>query len=58
MPYFAKAYTLGHLGLDAKLRANISTDEFRTGHMIYIDGAALARPRHAVSVFTDNALYQ
>ena len=55
-PFIATEYTLDHMGLDAKLRANITTAQFRTGHMIYIDAAALAKLRQDIARFIANAL--
>jgi carboxypeptidase C (cathepsin A) len=56
-PYHATEYTLDHLGLDAQLRANITTGKFRTGHMIYIDEAAFAKLRHDIALFIQSALH-
>ena len=40
-PFYATEYALTHLGLDAPLRANIRMTYYPTGHMIYLDDAAL-----------------
>lgn len=55
-PYTATEYTLDHLGLDARFRANITTGDFRTGHMVYIDETALAKLRQEISRFIASAL--
>lgn len=43
-PFYATEYALAHLGIDAPLRANVRISYYPTGHMIYLDDAAL----HAV----------
>ena len=57
-PYFATKYTLAHMGLDASLRANITTGEYEAGHMMYIQAASLAKLKHDVSTFIAGALPQ
>ncbi|CAE6845702.1 S10 family serine carboxypeptidase-like protein [Paraburkholderia nemoris] len=40
-PFYATEYALAHLGIDAPLRANVRIAYYPTGHMIYLDDAAL-----------------
>ncbi|WP_438390765.1 S10 family peptidase [Caballeronia sp. DA-9] len=40
-PFFQTEYDLSHMGLDPSLRANIQRAYYPTGHMIYLDDAAL-----------------
>jgi len=54
-PFFATQYTLDHLGLDPSLRANISTGEYDAGHMMYIRTESLAKLKHDISGFIENA---
>jgi len=55
-PYFATEYTLTHLGLDTKLRGNIHTAEYESGHMVYIDLKSLEKLKADVGGFLDNTL--
>lgn len=50
-PYFATEYTLSHLGLDPSLRANITTDYYEAGHMMYIEEGSLAKMQADVAAF-------
>ena len=40
-PFFQTKYDLSHMGLDPTLRANVQRTYYPTGHMIYLDDAAL-----------------
>ncbi|MBB5546187.1 peptidase S10 [Paraburkholderia fungorum] len=40
-PFYATEYALAHLGVDAQLHANVRIAYYPTGHMIYLDDAAL-----------------
>jgi carboxypeptidase C (cathepsin A) len=40
-PFYATEYALAHLGIDAPLRANVRIAYYPSGHMIYLDDAAL-----------------
>jgi carboxypeptidase C (cathepsin A) len=40
-PFFQTEYDLAHMGLDPSLRANVQRTYYPTGHMIYLDDAAL-----------------
>jgi carboxypeptidase C (cathepsin A) len=55
-PYFATEYTLTHMGLDPKLRGNIRTAEYESGHMVYIDLKSLEKLKADVAGFLNNAL--
>jgi carboxypeptidase C (cathepsin A) len=55
-PYFATEYTLTHMGLDPKLRANISTGEYESGHMVYLESKSLEKLKQEVASFLDRAL--
>jgi len=55
-PYFATEYTLTHMGLDPKLRGNIRTAEYESGHMVYIDLKSLEKLKANVLGFLNNAL--
>jgi len=55
-PYFATDYTIDHLGIDPDLRANIQTEYFQAGHMMYIHEGELARLRDAVEGFYEHTL--
>lgn len=50
-PYFATEYTLNHLGLDADLRANISSSYYPAGHMMYIHQPSLLQLKAALAEF-------
>jgi carboxypeptidase C (cathepsin A) len=55
-PFFATQYTLHHLGIDPTLLGNISTGEYDAGHMMYISDDSLAKLKHDVSAFLENAV--
>jgi carboxypeptidase C (cathepsin A) len=55
-PYFATEYTLAHLGLTPALRKNITTHHYRTGHMMYLDGAAISQLKRDVEAFIKSAM--
>jgi carboxypeptidase C (cathepsin A) len=40
-PFFQTEYDLAHMGLDPSLRTNVQRTYYPTGHMIYLDDAAL-----------------
>jgi len=54
-PYYAVEYTLDHLSVSDKARANITTDHFSAGHMVYIDTPSLTRLRADLTKFIDSA---
>ncbi|WP_414696966.1 S10 family peptidase [Paraburkholderia sp.] len=52
-PFYATEYALAHLGIDEPLRENVRPAYYPTGHMIYLDDAALHALRHdLVSFYT------
>jgi carboxypeptidase C (cathepsin A) len=55
-PYFATAYTLSHMGLDAAQRARVSTAYYEAGHMMYIHEGELAQLKQDVAKFLASAL--
>jgi len=55
-PYFATQYTLAHMGLDSKLRGNIHTAEYHSGHMVYLDLKSLEKLKGNVAGFLNQAL--
>jgi carboxypeptidase C (cathepsin A) len=44
------------MGLDPKLRGNIRTAEYESGHMVYIDLKSLEKLKAEVAGFLNNAL--
>lgn len=50
-PFEAATYTIQHMGLDAKLRANFRFAEYEAGHMMYIHEASLAKLKKDVDSF-------
>ena len=54
-PFYAVDYTLAHLGLDSTLRGNITTGQFDTGHMVYIQSKSLDKLRRDVGAFMQSA---
>ena len=55
-PFFATVYTLNHLEIAAPLRSNITYGFYESGHMIYLDDAALAQYKSDLSRWYDSAL--
>lgn len=55
-PYFATDYTIDHLGVDRDLMANIRTEYYEAGHMMYIREVELQRLRDHVSSFYADTL--
>jgi len=45
-PFYATEYALAHLGIDGPLRDNVRLAYYPTGHMIYLDDAALHALKH------------
>jgi carboxypeptidase C (cathepsin A) len=44
------------MGLDPSLRGNITTGEFETGHMVYIETKSLAKLKREVAEFMTSAV--
>jgi carboxypeptidase C (cathepsin A) len=55
-PYYATLYTLSHMNLDPEVKPNIRLEEYPTGHMIYIDYAAMLQLKDHVSSFIKDAI--
>ncbi len=54
-PFFATDYTLRHLGLSPALQRNITYGYYASGHMIYINPAALPKLKADLSRWYDSA---
>jgi carboxypeptidase C (cathepsin A) len=54
-PFFATQYTLSHLGLDPSLRAHIKYGFYESGHMVYLNNAALVAFKTDLSSFYNDA---
>jgi carboxypeptidase C (cathepsin A) len=52
-PFYASEYTMEHLGLPAKLQANIKQEYYDAGHMMYLHEASLAKLKENVAKFID-----
>ncbi|WP_250454467.1 peptidase S10 [Caballeronia sp. ATUFL_M2_KS44] len=52
-PFYATEFALSHLSLDRALRENIQIKYYATGHMIYLDDAALHAVRSDLARFYD-----
>ncbi|MBZ5527183.1 MAG: peptidase S10 [Acidobacteriia bacterium] len=57
-PFFGTEFTMDHLGLSPKLRANIHLQYYDAGHMMYIREEDLAKLKRNVSAFIDSASKQ
>nr|MDP9473311.1 peptidase S10 [Chloroflexota bacterium] len=55
-PYFATDYTLRHLALDPPTRANVQTEEYAVGHMVYLEKNALIKLKADVARFIADAM--
>ncbi len=55
-PYFATVYTLDHLDLAPPLRSNITFGFYHSGHMIYLNPAALVAYRNDLVRWYDRVL--
>ncbi len=54
-PFFATEYDLAHLGIDAKLRQNVTIDYYPSGHMVYLNVDALKQFKADLARFYDSA---
>lgn len=50
-PFFATEYTFDHMGLEKKLKSNITFKYYNAGHMMYIEPASAAAFKKDVSDF-------
>ena len=57
-PYYAVEYTLSQLRIAPEIRANIVTEYFAAGHMMYIDDASRVKLRIGMRRFIDAAVRQ
>lgn len=55
-PYFATKYTLNHMSLDPATRANIRTEEYPVGHMVYLELGTLRKLQSDVAEFIGSAI--
>ena len=55
-PHLATEYTLSHLGLTPDLRKNITTRQYRAGHMMYLESGSRAKLKQDVAEFIARAL--
>ena len=55
-PILGIEYTLSHMGLDASMRNNISTAQYPSGHMVYIQVTSLAKLKQDVDTMMRQAL--
>jgi carboxypeptidase C (cathepsin A) len=54
-PFYATEFDLGHLGLEAGMRKNITFGFYPSGHMIYLDPASLKQLKADLARFYDEA---
>ncbi len=55
-PFFGSEYTFDHLGIEKKLKQNISFKYYEAGHMMYIQQASAAAFKKDVAAFMADAL--
>lgn len=55
-PYFATVYTLQHLSIAPQLQKNITFGFYQSGHMVYLNDAALAQFKSDLARWYDSAL--
>jgi carboxypeptidase C (cathepsin A) len=54
-PYTATRYTIDHLGLDSTQKRNIRMEDYEAGHMMYVHEESLAKLKHDVASFLQDA---
>ena len=54
-PFFATEYTFDHMGLDPKLRKNITMDYYESGHMMYIHIPSLKAFKQDLAKWVDDS---
>jgi carboxypeptidase C (cathepsin A) len=54
-PYWATDYTFDHLALEPQTRAQIQTEKYPVGHMVYLERGALAKLKSDVAAFIRRA---
>jgi carboxypeptidase C (cathepsin A) len=52
-PYFPAEWTMDHMGVPAKVRSQITEEEYLSGHMIYVHLPSLAKFKANVAAFID-----
>jgi carboxypeptidase C (cathepsin A) len=57
-PFYASAYTFQHLQLNAGYRKNLTFADFKGGHMVYNDAAALKEMKRALDDWYQETLRQ
>jgi carboxypeptidase C (cathepsin A) len=55
-PFYASAYTFQHLRLTADYRKNVTFADFKGGHMVYNDAAALKEMKRALDAWYQETL--
>ena len=53
-PYYEGIYEMRHLPMPARLQANIEFHQYRSGHMVYVNDAALKSLHDDVATFIDH----
>ena len=57
-PFYASAYTFQHMRLNADYRKNVTFADFKGGHMVYNDAAALREMKRALAEWYQETLKQ
>jgi len=55
-PFYASAYTFQHMRLSADYRKNLTFADFKGGHMVYNDAAALKEMKRALDEWYQETL--
>jgi len=55
-PFYASAYTFQHLNLNADYRKNLSFADFKGGHMVYNDAAAIKEMKRVVDAWYQDVM--
>ena len=55
-PFYGTEYTFNHLGLESKLKNNITMKYYEAGHMMYISNTAAAAFKKDVAAFILGAI--
>lgn len=56
-PYFASDYTINHLWLRGDSKNNVSVSYYESGHMMYVQKDSLARLKHELATFIEEATH-
>ncbi len=57
-PFYGTEYTFDHMGLEKKLRQNITMKYFNAGHMMYVEPASATEFKNNVSAFIQSSIKQ